>query len=237
MSNVRRLGDLALSDTGFAFDPLTGATFTVNATGLCVLLAMKEGLAARRRRGAAARALRRRRRGRGARRRRFRRAPPPARDRGRSLNRRGEITMSNKPLTIAVTGLNATDNPAPGVGVLRALRESGPEDRLVGLAYDALDPGVYAPEIAPEVFMIPYPSQGVAAFLSRIAYVHDKVGLDVIVPTLDAELPSFIALEPTLREMGIGLLLPTREQLELRSKVNLAALGRAGRDPRARGRR
>jgi Coenzyme PQQ synthesis protein D (PqqD) len=45
MSNARRLGDLALSDTGFAFDPCTGATFTVNATGLCVLLAMKEGLA------------------------------------------------------------------------------------------------------------------------------------------------------------------------------------------------
>ena len=52
----------------------------------------------------------------------------------------------NKPITIAVTGLNATDNPAPGVGVLRALRESGPKDRLVGLAYDALDPGVYAAE-------------------------------------------------------------------------------------------
>jgi carbamoyl-phosphate synthase large subunit len=137
--------------------------------------------------------------------------------------------MKKKPLTIAVTGLNATDNPAPGVGVLRALRESGKRDRLVGLAYDALDPGVYAAEIAPEVFMIPYPSQGVAAFLSRLAYVHGKVGLDVIVPTLDAELPSFIALEPKLREMGIGLLLPTREQLELRSNVNLAALGeRAG---------
>jgi len=45
MSNARRLGDLALSETGFAFDPHTGATFTINATGLCVLGAMKEGLA------------------------------------------------------------------------------------------------------------------------------------------------------------------------------------------------
>ncbi len=45
MSNARRLGDLALSDTGFAFDPHTGATFTVNATGVCVIQAMKEGLA------------------------------------------------------------------------------------------------------------------------------------------------------------------------------------------------
>src|SRR5271170_5192299 len=134
--------------------------------------------------------------------------------------------MSQKPLTIAVTGLNATDNPAPGVGVLRALRQGGSRDRLVGLAYDALDPGVYAADIVREVFMIPYPSQGRDAFLSRLEYVHDRVGLDVIIPTLDAELPSFIDLEPKLLEMGIGLLLPTRAQLELRSKVNLAALGR-----------
>jgi hypothetical protein len=44
MRNSKRLGDLALSDTGFAFDPYTGATFTINVTGLCVLQAMKEGL-------------------------------------------------------------------------------------------------------------------------------------------------------------------------------------------------
>src|SRR5262245_2164914 len=99
--------------------------------------------------------------------------------------------MSRRPLTIAVTGLNATDNPAPGVGVMRALRADSSEDRLVGLAYDALDPGVYAETLVREVFMIPYPSQGKGAFLSRLAYVHEKVGLDVIIPTLDAELPSF----------------------------------------------
>lgn len=134
--------------------------------------------------------------------------------------------MSEKPLTVAVTGLNATDNPAPGVGVIRALGLGGSQDRLVGLAYDALDPGVYAADIVRDVFMIPYPSQGRGAFLSRIRHVHDRVGLDVIVPTLDAELPSFIDLEPELRSMGIGTLLPTKEQLDLRSKVNLAALGR-----------
>jgi PqqD family protein of HPr-rel-A system len=40
----KRLGDLALSDTGFAFDPYSGATFTLNATGLSVLRALKDGL-------------------------------------------------------------------------------------------------------------------------------------------------------------------------------------------------
>ena len=134
--------------------------------------------------------------------------------------------MSQKPLTIAVTGMNATDNPAPGVGVLRALQLASPESRLVGLAYDALDAGVYAENLASDVFLIPYPSQGLEAFFSRLEYVHDKVGLDVIIPTLDAELPSFIDLEPRLRALGIHLFLPTREQLDLRSKAKLAELGR-----------
>ncbi|WP_394834739.1 ATP-grasp domain-containing protein [Pendulispora rubella] len=143
--------------------------------------------------------------------------------------------MSARPLTIAVTGLNATDNPAPGVGVIRSLRAAGGHDRLVGLAYDALDPGAYARDIVGDVFMIPYPSQGIEAFLSRLEYVHRRFELDVIIPTLDAELPSFIALEPRLRAMGISMCLPTREQFELRSKVNLATLReRAGiRVPRS----
>ena len=134
----------------------------------------------------------------------------------------------SRPLTIAVTGLNATDNPAPGVGVLRSLRlGEGARDRLVGLAYDALDPGVYAEELVQDVFLMPYPSSSLAALLERIRYVHERVGLDVIVPTLDAELPAFLSLEADLRELGIGVLLPTRDQLEVRSKAKLAALGRA----------
>lgn len=44
MSASTRLQDLALSDTGFVFDPASGATFTVNASGLCVLKAMRDGL-------------------------------------------------------------------------------------------------------------------------------------------------------------------------------------------------
>ncbi|MCB9688353.1 MAG: HPr-rel-A system PqqD family peptide chaperone [Alphaproteobacteria bacterium] len=39
-----RLGDLAISDSGFVFDPYTGASFTVNATGLHLLRALKDGV-------------------------------------------------------------------------------------------------------------------------------------------------------------------------------------------------
>lgn len=43
----QRLADLAISDSGFVFDPYTGASFTVNATGLKVLEALKQGTTAR----------------------------------------------------------------------------------------------------------------------------------------------------------------------------------------------
>jgi PqqD family protein of HPr-rel-A system len=39
-----RLRELALSDSGFVFDPMTGHTFTVNPSGLLVLSMLKEGM-------------------------------------------------------------------------------------------------------------------------------------------------------------------------------------------------
>ncbi len=135
--------------------------------------------------------------------------------------------MKKRALTIGVTGMNATDNPAPGVGVIRSLREDlGPNERLVGLAYDALDPGVYAADIVRDVFLLPYPSSSLESFLSRLEYVKQRTGLDVIIPTLDAELPAFMAIEDRLRALGVAALLPTRAQFDLRSKANLADLGR-----------
>ncbi len=75
--------------------------------------------------------------------------------------------------------------------------------------------------------MIPYPSQGAGALEARLEYISDRVGgLDVVMPTLDSELASFISLEEKLDGMGIGSFLPTREQLDMRSKVRLAELGK-----------
>src|SRR5262245_18129514 len=135
--------------------------------------------------------------------------------------------MQTGPLMIAVTGLNATDNPAPGVAVLRSLRkDDGQPHKLIGLAYDALDPGIYAQGVADEIFMLPYPSTSPENFLNRLRDIHARGELSVIVHTLAAELPAFIEIEQQLREMGIGVLLPTREQFDARSKANLSALAR-----------
>jgi hypothetical protein len=38
------LRELAISDSGFVFDPRTGATFTLNATGLAIVLALRDGV-------------------------------------------------------------------------------------------------------------------------------------------------------------------------------------------------
>ena len=41
---MQRLRSLALNPDGFAFDPTTGESFTLNATGLAVVEALREGL-------------------------------------------------------------------------------------------------------------------------------------------------------------------------------------------------
>jgi carbamoyl-phosphate synthase large subunit len=129
--------------------------------------------------------------------------------------------------TVAVTGLNATDNPGPGVGVLRSLRLGAPPgQRLVGLTYDALDPGAYARDLADDVFLLSYPSSGAEAFLARLRSIQDRAAIDVLIPTLDAELPMIIALAAELQALGIAVCLPSREQLDLRAKTNLGELGR-----------
>ena len=39
-----KLADLAISDSGFVFDPWSGATFSLNPSGLAVLHLLKDGL-------------------------------------------------------------------------------------------------------------------------------------------------------------------------------------------------
>jgi hypothetical protein len=43
MDIPQKLRDLAVSDTGFLFDPYTGSTFSANETGLAVLAGLRAG--------------------------------------------------------------------------------------------------------------------------------------------------------------------------------------------------
>ncbi|MCY1635979.1 ATP-grasp domain-containing protein [Marinifilum sp. D737] len=127
---------------------------------------------------------------------------------------------------IAVTGLNNTDNPGPGIPVIRSLRESKDFDvRIIGLAYENLEPGIYMPDMVDKTYQIPYPSSGMDSLLKRIEYIHSRERLDVIIPNFDAELYSFIQSKERLKAIGIKTFLPTIDQFEERQKTNLGKYG------------
>lgn len=44
---MQRLKDLAISETGFVFDPFSGATYTANGPALCILEGLKRGASRR----------------------------------------------------------------------------------------------------------------------------------------------------------------------------------------------
>jgi carbamoyl-phosphate synthase large subunit len=135
--------------------------------------------------------------------------------------------MSKRKINIAVTGLNAIDSPGPGVSVVRGLLEAKSFDaNVTGLVYEALEPGIYMENLVNRSYLIPYPTSGIDALRERIEYIHSREKLDVIIPNFDAELYSFMRLEPELRNMGIKMFLPTFEQFEERQKANLPKFGK-----------
>jgi len=135
--------------------------------------------------------------------------------------------MSNFSPVIGITGLNATDNPGPGISVIRSLRlDPSFAGKVVGLSYDALDPGNFS-DYTDSIYLIPYPSQGTAALEARLAAVVEQSGIEVCIPTLDSELPGFMALEARLAEWGVATFLPSSRQYEMRSKIRLSELGKS----------
>lgn len=134
--------------------------------------------------------------------------------------------MEKPKFNIAVTGLNNTDNPGPGIPVIRGLKESKDFDvRIIGLAYENLEPGIYMRDLVDKTYQIPYPSSGKEAVLERIEYINSKENLDFIIPNLDAELYTFIQSKEKLEKMGIRTFLPSMQQFEERHKANLNEYG------------
>jgi len=130
-------------------------------------------------------------------------------------------------LIIGVSGLNAADNPGPGIGVARSLKED-PElnAEVVGLAYDAMEPGIYMGWVVDKSYIMPYPSGGGEAYLSRLLHIRETHGLDYVIPNLDAELPLYIRYAEELSRHGIRTFLPSMEQFQLRGKDKLAEVAR-----------
>lgn len=127
-------------------------------------------------------------------------------------------------ITIAVTGINAIDNPGPGTGVARSLREAEQPTQIVGLAYDATEPGLYMDWLFDRRYIMPYPSAEPEVLLARLQHIQQEFGLDCIIPNFDVELPLYIRCAPELAAIGIRTFLPTRAQFALRNKAQLASV-------------
>ncbi len=135
--------------------------------------------------------------------------------------------MSKRKLTIAITGLNNTDNPGPGVPVIRGIRDSEEFDvRIVGLAYESLEPGIYMHDIIDKTYRIPYPSGGADKLLDRVREINAIENIDILIPNFDAELVAFMKATDELAELGIKTFLPTMEQFAEREKSELPAYGK-----------
>ncbi|HDR05477.1 MAG TPA: biotin carboxylase [Candidatus Marinimicrobia bacterium] len=125
-------------------------------------------------------------------------------------------------INVAVTGLHAADNPAPGIGVLRSLRyPNGWDGELIGLAYDTYDTGIYDRHLMNHAYLIPYPNQGKEQVFERIRAIHKAVGIDVLIPTLDSELQLYQQLESELKGLGIAMYLPSADTIQKRAKSKL----------------
>jgi len=135
--------------------------------------------------------------------------------------------MSKASYTIAVTGLNAIDSPGPGLAVIRALREASSFDvRIIGLSYEALEPGIYMHDLVDKSYQVPYPGAGQEVLFERLKYINAVEDLDFIYPNFDAELFNYISLRERLqKELNIRMALPDPEQFEARHKSKLFEFG------------
>jgi carbamoyl-phosphate synthase large subunit len=214
---IRLHKNVALSDSGYVFHPATGESYTLNPIGLEIVQMLRQNMT-------------------------------DDEIQGRILDRYqvdastlnattwtslvlwfslNLPTMNKRPVTIAVTGLNNIDSPGPGIPVIRSLRDSKMfEPRVIGLAYENLEPGIYMHHLVDKTYMVPYPSQGSDALIERVLEIHRNEHFDVLIPNFDAELYAFIKSAPLLRSEGIATMLPTMAQFEERHKSNLPEFGK-----------
>ena len=135
--------------------------------------------------------------------------------------------MSKQTITVAVSGLNNIDSPGPGIPVVRGIRDSLLfEPRIVGLAYENLEPGAYMHNLVDKSYKVPYPSEGVEPLMERIRYINGIENIDVLIPNFDAELYAFMKSADLLKTMGVYTFLPTLKQFEERHKANLPDYGK-----------
>ncbi len=116
-------------------------------------------------------------------------------------------------MRVAISGLNNTDNPAPGVPVAKSLKGHN----LIGLSYDVNEPGIYQ-GIFEKVYLMPFPNVGWEDTKERLLEIKRKSDIEAVIPNLDAELPLYIKNQEELKRLGINTFLPSLKNFEMREK-------------------
>ena len=123
---------------------------------------------------------------------------------------------------VVITGLMATDNPYPGLGIARCLRSTAEfQGSISGFVFDPLSTGAFCQGVFNHIFLMPYPAAGLDVFLERVREIHKAYTIDVIIPSLDSEVILYAQAAKQLAAMGIHTLLPSVSGIKMRSKNQL----------------
>jgi len=132
--------------------------------------------------------------------------------------------------TVGITGLDAGPNPHPGIATALALRADPRfRGRIVGLTYDPMINGAFAGDVLDAVALVPWPGDPEAWHLRALRQARERHGIDLALPCLDSEVPTYARLAGALRDAGIATLLPSEEAVKRRFKWNLPELCRRTR--------
>ena len=109
---------------------------------------------------------------------------------------------------------------------MRSLRRRINDLTVVGLVYDVMESGIYKDNCADLVYQLPFPTKGAEALLERLQYIHASTGFDILIPTLDAELPGMMRIEQSLAELSVRMMLPTETAFHACRKQELHKLAK-----------
>ncbi len=96
--------------------------------------------------------------------------------------------------------------------------------RLIALAYDPMIPGAFMEDLFDDVALVPWPGDHEDWYMRSLSGIHHDLGLNVLLPCLDSDLPTVARLGDPLREIGIHSLVPQEDSVKRRFKWNLSEL-------------
>ena len=110
--------------------------------------------------------------------------------------------------SIAISGISTFDYVMPGLGYAKAISKSNEIGNIYGLAYGPYDTGIVRTDLFNKIFLFKDISSK-KILLSRILEINKSNKIDVLIPSLDSELKSYIEIKEELEKNNIITLLPT----------------------------